>query len=206
MMDLTHDDGVVNEDYANVLLDANAPSAIVAAMKKYPDDVRMQSGGSEALGNLVFSFDGASKLVDAGGIPVILKAMKDHADCVHVQTHVCFCLANIVVQYPNCIGIMLNHGGIEAVFSAIQKFSGDSDLLKEACYCLLNLVENDEEASERIKQDRGVLILAQVEFDSREDKKNSEINRMVRMVLHLVFENSFAPANVQNSNCPSPYY
>jgi hypothetical protein len=106
----------MDEDNAQVVLDAGALQAVFAAISLHPESVRVQE---EAVGALRwFAQRDAKRVVDAGGLDVVIRVMENLAEFSWVQMWCCGALGSIAQLEASNVQDMR---GFQMIRDAMQK-------------------------------------------------------------------------------------
>ena len=126
------------EEKANTKSDL---SAVLTAMERHPQAIKIQLLGFRAIRQLVSEGDDHwETLLDVQAVPVLLQAMRNHSCEIVVQglgiTFLAMLARDSLGQPREQV---VNMGGIHVIISAMENFPGDSRLLHTAFFALHQL-------------------------------------------------------------------
>lgn len=134
-----------NEDNEVAICSAGGVGAIVAAMDKYPGNVRLQHKACAALRNLAASNnDNRTKIRKGKGIKALCGALKRHPDEAPVQEVACSALGNLCLQNEKNRSAIARADGINLVIAALTNQSDQRGVQEKGCRVLHNLALNED--------------------------------------------------------------
>mmetsp|Transcript_35338 Transcript_35338/g.82564 ORF Transcript_35338/g.82564 Transcript_35338/m.82564 type:complete len:1196 (+) Transcript_35338:246-3833(+) len=131
---------------------------VVATMRRYPNDEKIQEGGCEVL-SILAKGEGLQELVmKSGGVQVTCVALKTFAQDMEVQRKGCRTLANMA-EYAPSRPLIRQEGGVLLVMAALKYFSQHPEVGEQGCAALANMALDDETRYEIVRQGAIDLIL-----------------------------------------------
>ena len=156
-----------------------ALNQVVAAMKKYPNDVSIQATALRTLSNL--SYGSGEDILDSFGptITLIIRAMKRHIMHNKVQLYACCTLHYIAGTYNKSI---TEAWGIPTILQAMKEYEHDIMLQEQGCSALsIILSEKIDEDISAFMNDEG---LATILKSMMQSPQNIEMQKQGLRILN----------------------
>eukprot|EP01112_Ceratiomyxa_fruticulosa_P022653 TRINITY_DN8377_c0_g1_i1.p1 TRINITY_DN8377_c0_g1~~TRINITY_DN8377_c0_g1_i1.p1 ORF type:complete len:384 (-),score=87.10 TRINITY_DN8377_c0_g1_i1:3-1031(-) len=147
--------------------------------KQVSDEVRRHA--LEELQFYVEDIDNANDLVKIGGIPVLLDCLSPSSPS-SIRYWALWVVASAVQNNPNTQAKFLLSNFLEVVFGILRE-EKDSDVGEKALYALSGLIRDNDGATHKFIQDKGVYLLSEILHISKREKLLSKVLFMIANLL-----------------------
>jgi len=126
--------------HSRKVLKAGGLEAVLAAMKTFPKEERLQLEACECLRYLTVRGDDMKRVMKAGGLEALFMAIRNNPKAVYLQQEATGALKNIAAREPQAV---LGNGGLEQVNRIMDLCPKHSWMQMWGCQAMRNFAEFD---------------------------------------------------------------